>query len=62
MIKWSYQNKGEIIMEAFYISLVRKFMSLMLAFFALAGANKTVEVPPAAPLAEGADLSFISAI
>ena len=35
--------------ESFYISLVRKFMSLMLAFFALAGANKPVEAPAAAP-------------
>lgn len=45
--------------ESFYISLVRKFMALMLAFFALAGANQTVEAPAAAPLAEGAELRVV---
>ena len=46
-------------MEAFYISLVRKFMALMLALFSMLGANKTVEAPPAEPLAEGADLRVV---
>ena len=46
-------------MEAFYISLVRKFMALMLAIFSLAGANQTVEAPAAAPLAEGAEIRVV---
>ena len=46
-------------MEAFYLSLVRKFMALMLAIFSMLGANKTVEAPPAAPPAEGADVRVV---
>ena len=46
-------------MESLYVSIVQKFMALMLALFSLAGANKTVEAPPAEPLAEGADLRVV---
>ncbi|MBQ6117601.1 MAG: endonuclease/exonuclease/phosphatase family protein [Clostridia bacterium] len=46
-------------MEAFYISLVRKFMALMLSFFALLGAHRDMETPAAEPLAEGADVRVV---
>ena len=46
-------------MDALYVSFARKFMALMLAIFSMLGANKTVEAPPAAPLAEGADVRVV---
>ena len=46
-------------MESFYVSVAAKFMALMLALLALVGANKTVEVAPAEPLAEGADIRVV---
>ena len=46
-------------MEAFYVSFARKFMALMLSFFALLGAHRDMETPAAEPLAEGADVRVV---
>lgn len=45
--------------ESFYVSIAEKFMALMLALLALLGVNQNVEVAPAEPPAEGADIRVV---